>query len=474
MPTRSTIPTRRFNATKLQLRSTSLPRFTQQGDLRLCRAANMREDGDMATIDPSRTEHGGLTLPQELIEKIVYFACRHPAGTSPAPHIDYRAVLAISLVSKRLNEYAASCLYTHVRLHKPSDLLLYAQTMSSRPALGRLTESLWIGECPETSVATSWWPLNEQRKGFRSSITKLSELPRGMSAGMFWPLKQSDDDALWLNNDVAKVVQQACQSVGPPGPAVGIDLSSRSYKSFGGLILSPDEWYLRLLEVQQTLDDHFRQQRMNEDCTTLMQVDQDLEIIPDSMGPLGRRLRTVSRNSGSAGSRHRSLREDEAFDDFDHPMIYFRSGAAKLLTIDGPLFTHARLLTDITIEGGGHTDSLDVFSTRERHARVCNASFEDTQAADPTIGSLLATTRAVLASTPYLTSLGVTSYLERAVVGQRPTAAPDCLRILSLGPPTCYWNKVSCFSVAGEFRALETLHVSGEVSSERTLCNVPS
>lgn len=102
-------------------------------------------------------------LPDEIVDHILYLACtlpplrtddfREPSdfdanrlkARSSAPHLDICTTLKLLLLSPQHYPYIASILYKGPRLSDPISLSLFARTLTTRPALGRLVKHLWVG-----------------------------------------------------------------------------------------------------------------------------------------------------------------------------------------------------------------------------------------------------------------------------------------------------------------------------------------
>lgn len=132
-----------------------------------------------------REEVSSIRLPVELWYYIVHLACEG-SGQGGLADINFKMAFSLALVSKRLYSLMIPLIYTHVRLTKPSDLLLYARTVSSRPCLSQHTRSLWIGPDHEHVEDKDTWPLNADATAMRASTTDPLKLPLGIAVGTYF------------------------------------------------------------------------------------------------------------------------------------------------------------------------------------------------------------------------------------------------------------------------------------------------
>lgn len=71
--------------------------------------------------------------------------------------IDSPTTLSLALVSRSFHSQVDQVLYSHIRITRPSALLHLQRTLVSRPQLGRIMKSLWVG--PDDHLKSDWWPL---------------------------------------------------------------------------------------------------------------------------------------------------------------------------------------------------------------------------------------------------------------------------------------------------------------------------
>ena len=104
-----------------------------------------------------------VQLPDEIVEDILRLACTLPAlpddrHRDPPPHdaerlkarsslpkLDIPTTLKLLRLSPQHYPFIASILYKGPRLSDPISLSLFARTITTRPALGRLVKHLWVG-----------------------------------------------------------------------------------------------------------------------------------------------------------------------------------------------------------------------------------------------------------------------------------------------------------------------------------------
>lgn len=128
-----------------------------------------------APLAPTSFEHFSK-LPNELQTRIVELACLSPVTSSAASNasspigaqLDRPTILGIALVSRDFYAQVAPLIYARVRLERPSRLKLFQQTLSARPALGRLVRSLHMG--PDDALPSWWWPLDQGKPPARQSL----------------------------------------------------------------------------------------------------------------------------------------------------------------------------------------------------------------------------------------------------------------------------------------------------------------
>ncbi|EPQ30250.1 uncharacterized protein PFL1_02366 [Pseudozyma flocculosa PF-1] len=104
-----------------------------------------------------------VPLPDEIIDDILRLACTLPPVhdhthreppqdeadkirvQSSAPNLDIPTTLKLLCLSPQHYPFIAAILYKGPRLSDPISLSLFARTLATRPALGRLVKHLWVG-----------------------------------------------------------------------------------------------------------------------------------------------------------------------------------------------------------------------------------------------------------------------------------------------------------------------------------------
>ncbi|PWN18162.1 hypothetical protein BCV69DRAFT_86690 [Microstroma glucosiphilum] len=323
---------------------------------------------------------------------------------------------SLALVSKRLYSLMIPLIYTHVRLTKPSDLLLYAQTVSSRPCLSQHTRSLWIGPDEDHVESRNCWPLNEYRTAMISSITDPLELPIRLDAGTCYSFEagQPLSSEGWLFEAARVVIREASRTVGDPQYGRGVSLRCGGTVSFDGKKLGLNEGQIRVYQVQQVLDCFLQSLRKR----------QQLRSAP---GPALRESSTIC-----------SLRTHPASDRFDHPLVYARTGTdSKWPTCDWALLKKAMVDEEEDIKA---EVQRSILHTSTEYSGECCVDLEEAicgevRAAVPSVVALVLLSRVVLAQSPNLVGLALKGYLQQAVTGTKNDQRFERLHLLALGPP---------------------------------------
>lgn len=372
------------------------------------------------------------TLPDELLDIVLRIACQGPGEDVALPDIDFKTTLAITLVSKSTYNYTIPLLYAHVRLTRPSDLLLYVRTVSTQPSLATYTKTLWIGPDDVHIEQRSSWPLNKDCTGMRSSIADPAMLPIGVEVGTYWSLTaEATETESRIDADARNFLQKACRRVGDPKLGKGINLQSGGKNSFDGKVLPTREAHHRVYQVQQGFDSFLHRVRQKQDAR---------------------------QSHGHISST--PLRLFPAFDRFDHPVMYDRTESAptgrdddwtsiqRTEVFDGP--DYLVQIADPYDESDTEQPSSD--EDPHEHLRdpllfICDISgaestlnlaqiiCDQVASGQPTMGALIVLSRVILERSHQLLSLALTSYLQSAVFGADYGAFLDRVHLLTLGPP---------------------------------------
>lgn len=143
-------------------------------------------------------------------------------------------------------------------------------------------------------------------------------------------------------------------------------------------------------------------------------------------------------------------------DRLDHPLLLARSGIlmfdpialGRISALNESRDSEYVLQDDRWEPHEGDGDYVDLFSVSDLGPHVNEnigprdslPSLDPAVSSAATLGSCLALTRSIFAFAPSLCNLSLTSFLGRAVCGNRPPSALKALRYLSLGPHLPYWN----------------------------------
>ncbi|PWN18160.1 hypothetical protein BCV69DRAFT_86655 [Microstroma glucosiphilum] len=378
------------------------------------------------------SEGPSMTLPDELLDIIVRLACKRSGDDPASPETDIKTMHSFALVSKAFYNLVIPFLYIHVRLTKPSDLLLYARTVSIQPSLASYTKTLWIGPDATHVEGEDCWPLNDECTAIKSSITKPMDLPHGVEVGFWWFFAAEDsEDEVWIEGAARDIVRKACKTEGDSKLRYGVSLESGGKRSHNDKKLEPIEGHLRVYQVQQLLDAFLLGVRKKQDSCHSLQ------------------------RSSSTPLRLYSL-----YDRFDHPVIYDRSQSAPTRARkDWESLQRAVAFDDLDydvliIDGSDNTDAWEVSSDSEQDEwlddSVLNiyanngAEFDlnlakivcgEVASGKPTLGGLILLARIIFARSDNLLCLALTSYLQMAVYGHDFGPRLDHLHLLMVGPP---------------------------------------
>ncbi|PWN18161.1 hypothetical protein BCV69DRAFT_86670 [Microstroma glucosiphilum] len=417
-------------------------------------------------------------LPDELLNIIVLIACQCSDDEFYSSAFDVKTIHSFALVSKSLYNLVNPFLYAHVRLTKPSDLLLYARTVSTQPSLATYTKTLWMGPDEAHAEVQDCWPLNKDCTAIKSSITEPMRLPHGVQVGTWWFFAAEGPEATsGLAAETRVIIQEACRSVGLFVLNGRVSLEGGGEPSFDGTQQVQIEARLKIYKVQQRLDAFLYEGRQVEGACQLLEY------------------RTST-----------PLRKYDAFDRFDHPMVYDRSKDVPWNDFDpwrcfqrGVAFEDDDFgikITDVNNEpeaseqphqseqieyshcsfesdeeqytsdksdddqysNDSHDSEQDEYldgsleSARDeysKYSRLCLYSNhcgpfsfdlskvigDQVTTGEPTLGFLIVISRVILARSRNLLSLAVTSYLQMAVCGSDVGPCLDRLYSLTVGPP---------------------------------------
>ncbi|KAN0060649.1 hypothetical protein ACQY0O_007307 [Thecaphora frezii] len=213
-----------------------------------------------------------IHIPDEILDDILRLACilpplkddlhRDPPADeaeklrlqSSAPQLDIPTTLKLLRLSPQHYPFIASILYKGPRLSDPISLSLFARTLSTRPALGRLVKHLWVGHAyPGEKL-----PINalnfglggcEAAYGLSDTIATIGDVKRCLAEGVPPPNILAPVFERRIAEWAAFHVHGSTRTIDPSRARRGIhidapgsgDLDSRGYHWIG-----VDEWMLRL------------------------------------------------------------------------------------------------------------------------------------------------------------------------------------------------------------------------------------
>lgn len=416
------------------------------------------------------TLQGFVTLPHELKRYIIELACspdtslprskdcytrdeygayNHawmtlPLGP-PAPRLDLNTALGLAFASKAFYGLMAPLLYSQVWLKRPSSLASFHLALTTRPALGQLVKDLHIG--PDDHELYSWHPV-VQHDGHRcwscntfhiirpfmtSSLTDPKDadlVPHGCRPRVGWALDTIEYER------PPRAISEALRAA---QRHIDVDLLQTT-KSFNGHPITPVEHTIRLCEVQAALDLYLMAVRrwedergMNLECSDHRKAINDDEV-GDKYPTLVLTGYAAAAPKGNVSSgvdvvvisfreiqRHLA-RPGCLMDDFNHPLIFARSGI-HLTDISA---SRSALLAP---DEAAATASTDLFSPSPGSSPDYGLSNM------ATLGSIFASLRAVMSYCPFINNLSLTGPLEGAIWGsQTPDHTLGQLRFLNVGP----------------------------------------
>lgn len=356
-------------------------------------------------------------------------------------------------------------LYANVRLSHPSTLAVFHRTLTARPALGRLVRRLHIG--PDDALPGNWWPLvnypslNDSRALVANIVDSYSDprLSKSFCRNHHFPLQRPPVDY--------GIYPSVMEALGAGAQDLDVDVNKRNCAHSGPNIGS-DAWHVRVLELQAAMELW---------CLDFRRWEQEVErrtgdrphsstVWPSPRLTIGTRVMSSSDGRDvlrltRAQLYDRMTRRGAPTDDFSHPLLFARSG----------LRWRARDLDGEWHEGGSTRrdpqdgeDLADAFAwdgdLYDDGAVPPPSFFEPLEATIPptaTLGGNLALARSVLSLTPFVSSLSLTGFLERALAGNRPPPHQDLFWV-SLGPPPSEWSPTLRLDHSS-FRSVERLRV---------------
>lgn len=412
------------------------------------------------------------TLPHELKKHVIELACCSAPVNGPATgpttrsRFDFITTLNFALASRSLYALVIPVLYTSVVITRPSSLASFHLAMTSKPALGRLVKNLHVGPC---EVSPQWDPIDfhagfyhsdcslnsdavePSRVYIRSSMQSQAEvdlLPLWCQPDRKWPLD-------WYSVRSKGLVEVVFEALYDAQKTIGVNLR-RSHQDYKGKQLSSSEHTIRLAEVQAALDLYLMMMRRwddrhgitreqlpddDEDDGGSMAEREEAAVVQGSAYPT---LFLTGYAAGSRSSKGKSTAPEERYvlsrftilqhlarrhsilDNFDHPLIFARSGEST------------KQYGSFWSDHGGRQELVgddwdDYFAPDD-----CSPDHALPNTA--TLGSLLSLLSSVLSYASNVENISLTGFLERALCGSRGSAAVlKKLRFVTLGPPPKLW-----------------------------------
>lgn len=461
-----------------------------------------------------RCDTPAVPLPAELLDTVIHLACQSTAGAlGSADNIDYRTTLSIALVSRQLYNSVVPLLYTHVRLTKPSDLVFYARTAATRPDLTKLTKSLWMGPDENHMEARDHWPLNTQGTGMRSSITDPEKLPIGVKIGTCWSFAPGLPVGLeeWIVEAARDVIRQAARTVGEPEHPFfgrGVSLRCGGAVSFDGKEFRYTEGRIRVYQVQQRLDLFLEGVRKRQDLASLARsvshtaLDKGCNLPKQGDQKPVAHLNALPQAAWHTCSARSPLRVHDAFDRFDHPMVYMRSPPYRSTNdweiVKGGVGCHLEysivmFQTAEEYRASEGTDSSEYSESSDKDdssdnrssSTACDSADERLSGSDgeasesepealfssdnigdwclrlleithaevdlgePCVGALQILARIILLRSPRVICLALTSYMQQIASGYEYGPVVKRLHLLALGPPGQGYEGLMLFGYTG-------------------------
>lgn len=397
---------------------------------------------DSSNEDVEMEDSDGCRLPQELMHRILVEACGPPTisrvtvvGRSDT---DTDTLLQLSLASKQLYAFATPRLYAWVRLTRPSALKAFQQTLSSRPALGRLVVGLHIGA--DTSLEKAWWPM-ATRQGFGGPTFDLNVdedndgYPLALTrTGVIFAIDGSS------HRPLAAALEAAARCLDVDLCQLGLDRSAREIGS--------DAWHIRVLEAQAAVELYHLHTKGHEvNNTTYPRL-----VVSERAPARGGNIFRVTRRD----IYMRLTRVGAPTDSFQHPLIFARSG----LLWEAKALDNVEHRSSVPACYNEEEDPADVFTWpltgAAESADEGEEMGEDVKAvpypadlSDPhdfaipataTVAGNLALARSLLGLTTCVQSLSLTGRFECSIVGERFGPALPDLRSLTIGPSPNFWG----------------------------------
>lgn len=423
------------------------------------------------------------SLPYELRANIIDLACH---ADNSAAFIDKEMVSSLMLTCSDAYNLTAPRLYRSVRITTPSSLSNFARTLKARPSLGLMIKSLHLG--PDTQPRKDYWPLSRHgpvvHDYIKTSLQDQDRLPLWYKAEQEIPLI-SPDLAADKRSKAVLIAIKAAQA------ALGVDLI-RPRCAPNGHQIGSSRWFMGVLEIQAALDLYLMEVRRIED--KVRDADQNCEdedavadlrarladiVYPTLVVTLCTRLKAPSDEEQRIFTLSRTAllehmaRPGASLDHFEHPLLYVRSGILPLAINDAGKgrVNDPFIGTMEGLNGDWDVEHLaEVMSLCKPDANTTLDSASSTLNTRTTTGGIHSLVRTVLAHTPNVENLSLSSYLQLVLWSD---ATPlQSLRSLCLGIFTHYRDSSLCPSLSlhgDQLAGLERLHISGHVLTEQKI-----
>lgn len=460
---------------------------------------SVKEDLIAQQVEPARVVTTFWHLPTEIRQRIFKSACGEPRlyhRKSPGLSTDCsKTIKKLALVSRSFHNDMTPLLYKHIRITRPSDLQILLNTLSTHALLGQLVRSIHVG--PVDHVSQDWSPVqaNDQGKDlFRIGLIDEAfedlDMPTWLCRTHAFALEGEAEAG--LDETVRTAIEAASDYLdvdllqlarGRSGNWIGRvrHCFEQAWQLLTCSLHLQDSWHIRSLEVQAALelylaemgrrDQHLKRAMINDSPSDeikpryprlVLQTDRDHTRDPPKPGE---DVLWLSRSKILSHLTRRRARTDH----FDHPHIFARANQPwYALGYNGVVQRgDADPLSDDEVPILGHSrarffDPADAPFIRDLFKDLLGPGLPSTAI----IGGILALTRSLFSFTPFVESVSLTGFLERAFSGIRPAPPLKMLRSLTLGPLPYGW-RLPLRLDDPVFARLESLRVCGRELSEK-------
>lgn len=445
------------------------------------------------------------SLPYELRTEIVALASTHP----PDLHrLDHGTCASLRLVSRDAYGLTTRVFLQSVTISRPSQLRSFLGLLTARPALGRLVQSLHLD--PTRLHDHDWWPEmhldgrgGSERYDITTSLRDKEVLPHWCCPRRRWCIYGSGGP-----NGVSPRDKAVDKVLSVAKTVLGVGFGHPCHTYYGQRI-GPLLWLIRVMEAQAALDIYLMHMRKLEDAAGLPVLSCDGQDFgtegPQERGPCVEYPSPVlsvgvpaagdpsSSSGGDAASSSFVITRAEllahlaapgsATDNFDHPLVFARSGI-QVLDFTSGFEAHGsrRLLPQMSalcyISTSDEGSALDGFTPPRAALPGRLAPPPTPDLVDPfdvstpntsTVGGNLALARSLLALTPQVKNLFLAGFLQAVLCGSEAPVLPS-LRWLCLGPLSIHSDESLPPTFGpGRFPNLEHLRLINESASSLRL-----